>query len=375
MKYIGIEYDTTKNTAGKDGEVFVFNPEIKHDYEVPKDAKILVKVDDRVKVGTEIADGISDTIAGVIEEIKTTKGKTVISICPGEATSILAGATMLVLDGAIVEANDVIARESVASSSKASDIVSGLPRVEELFEVRKPKNSALLSEIDGVVEISEKEGAKQICVTDETGSKEYVVPYGVRIKVFSGKQIKKGDQLTDGVINPHDLLATKGLVAVQTYIVDEVQIVYRSQGVTINDKHIETIVRQMTKKIKVDEMGETSLLPGEILDRYVFEQINQEAVSEGKKTATGERVLLGITKASLSTDSFISAASFQETSKVLTEAAVKGKIDKMYGLKENVIIGKLIPVGTGLPDYRSIELSAPNGESLVPEILEEDLEQ
>ncbi|MFA5928864.1 MAG: hypothetical protein WC838_06175, partial [Candidatus Margulisiibacteriota bacterium] len=376
IKFVGLAFNAKTKSAGRDGEVFVYNPKIKHDYEVPGSDEVYVKVNDRVKVGSELSKGVGVTIPGIVESIKPGKHKTVISVCPGEAYPILAGANMLVEDGQTITVNEIIARETATKSTKAADIVSGLPRVEELFEVRKPKNTALLCEVDGVVEVSEKEGAKQIIVSSgKEKSKEYVVPYGVRLKVFTGKEVKRGDQLTEGVINPHDLLATREMVDAQQYIVDEVQRVYRSQGVSINDKHIETIVRQMTKKIRVDEMGDSGLLPGEILDQYVFNDINREIVAAGKKPATGDRVLLGITRSSLSTDSFISAASFQETSKILTEAAIKGKTDNMVGLKENVIIGKLIPVGTGLPKYRQIDLSAPGGESLNPvEMEEEELE-
>lgn len=239
-----------------------------------------------------------------------------------------------------------------------SDITQGLPRVEELFEARKPKGLAVISEISGVVRINESKKRREVIVTDEENSisKTYLIPYGSRLKVHDGQVIQAGDELTEGSVNPHDLLKIKGIFAVQTYLLQEVQKVYRLQGVEINDKHIEVIIRQMMRKVKVEDPGDTSMLPGELIDMFKFEEENKKAVEKGLKPATGRRALLGITKAALATDSFLSAASFQETTRVLTDAAIKGKVDPLLGLKENVIIGKLIPAGTGLSRYRNISV-------------------
>lgn len=238
------------------------------------------------------------------------------------------------------------------------DITQGLPRVEELFEARKPKGLAIISEIKGTVKISETKKKREIVVTSEDGeTRSYLIPYGSRIKVSDGDQVEAGDELTEGSVNPHDILKIKGVEAVQTYLVHEVQKVYRMQGVDINDKHIEVIVRQMLRKVKVEDPGDTSLLPGGLVDVFDFEEENAKAIAEGKKPAVAKRALLGITKAALATDSFLSAASFQETTRVLTEAAIKGKVDPLVGLKENVIIGKLIPAGTGMSRYKDITIS------------------
>ena len=239
------------------------------------------------------------------------------------------------------------------------DITQGLPRVEELFEARKPKGLAIITEIKGEVAIKDTKKKREIVVTDrETGdSKTYLIPYGSRIKVMDGQVLEAGDELTEGSVNPHDILKIKGVRAVQDYMIREVQRVYRLQGVEINDKHIEVIVRQMLKKIRIENNGDTEFLPGSLVDVLDFEDVNEEMEKEGKEQAEGKQVMLGITKASLATDSFLSAASFQETTKVLTEAAIKGKVDKLIGLKENVIIGKLIPAGTGMKRYSNIKLS------------------
>ena len=231
------------------------------------------------------------------------------------------------------------------------DITQGLPRVEELFEARKPKGLAIITEIAGTANLNDTKKKREIIVTNrETGeSKAYLIPYGSRIKV--------GDELTEGSVNPHDILRIKGLRAVQDYMIQEVQRVYRLQGVEINDKHIEVIVRQMLKKIRIEESGDTEFLPGTNVDRLEFEDVNEALEAEGKEPATGEQIIMGITKASLATNSFLSAASFQETTKVLTEAAIKGKVDPLVGLKENVIIGKHIPAGTGMRKYRDIKLN------------------
>ncbi len=239
------------------------------------------------------------------------------------------------------------------------DITQGLPRVEELFEARKPKGLAIITEIPGEVAIKDTKKKREIVITDkESGeTKTYLIPYGSRIKVTDGQMLEAGDELTEGSVNPHDILKIKGVRAVQDYMIREVQRVYRLQGVEINDKHIEVIVRQMLKKIRIEDNGDTELLPGTMVDFLEYEDINEKMEAEGKAPAEGKQVLLGITKASLATDSFMSAASFQETTKVLTEAAIKGKVDHLVGLKENVIIGKLIPAGTGLKRYSNIKLS------------------
>ena len=239
------------------------------------------------------------------------------------------------------------------------DITQGLPRVEELFEARKPKGLAIITEIAGTANLNDTKKKREIIVTNkETGeSKAYLIPYGSRIKVADGAELEAGDELTEGSVNPHDILRIKGLRAVQDYMIQEVQRVYRLQGVEINDKHIEVIVRQMLKKIRIEESGDTEFLPGTNVDRLEFEDVNEALEAEGKEPATGEQIIMGITKASLATNSFLSAASFQETTKVLTEAAIKGKVDALVGLKENVIIGKHIPAGTGMRKYRDIKLN------------------
>ena len=239
------------------------------------------------------------------------------------------------------------------------DITQGLPRVEELFEARKPKGLAIITEIPGVAQIKDTKKKREIVVTnpDDGVSKTYLIPYGSRIKIADGTVLEAGDELTEGSVNPHDILKIKGVRAVQDYMLREVQRVYRLQGVEINDKHIEVIVRQMLKKIRIEESGDTEFLPGTNVDRLEFEDVNEALEAEGKEPATGEQIIMGITKASLATNSFLSAASFQETTKVLTEAAIKGKVDPLVGLKENVIIGKHIPAGTGMRKYRDIKLN------------------
>ena len=238
------------------------------------------------------------------------------------------------------------------------DITQGLPRVEELFEARKPKGLAIITEIPGVAVINDTKKKREIIVTnpDNGDSKTYLIPYGSRIKIVDGQVLEAGDELTEGSVNPHDILRIKGVRAVQDYMLREVQRVYRLQGVEISDKHIEVLVRQMLKKIRIEENGDTEFLPGTLVDVLEFEEVNEKLEKEGKTPAEGKQIMLGITKASLATDSFLSAASFQETTKVLTEAAIKGKVDHLVGLKENVIIGKLIPAGTGLKRYRDIQL-------------------
>ncbi len=237
------------------------------------------------------------------------------------------------------------------------DITQGLPRVEELFEARKPKGQSLISEVSGVVDIQETRYKRELKVVSEHDEvRIYPVPYGARLKVEDGQKVNAGDELTEGSINPHELLKVKGVRGVQLYLLQEVQWVYRMQGVDINDKHIEVIIRQMLKKVKVEDPGDTDLLPGGIIDSFLFEEINEKIKEEGGRPAQARPLLLGITKASLATDSFLSAASFQETTRVLTDAAIKGKRDDLLGLKENVIIGKLIPAGTGMSRYRNVKV-------------------
>jgi DNA-directed RNA polymerase subunit beta' len=244
------------------------------------------------------------------------------------------------------------------------DITQGLPRVEELFEARKPKGLAIIAEFGGKAEVTDTKKKREVVIRNrETGEeKAYLIPYGSRIKIQDGVMLEAGDALTEGSVNPHDLLKIKGLRAVQDYMIHGVQDVYRMQGVEINDKHIEVIVRQMLKKIKIEEAGDSGYLPGTSVDVLDFNEMNENLIAEGKTPAEGTQVMLGITKASLATNSFLSAASFQETTKVLTEAAINGKVDPLIGLKENVIIGKLIPAGTGLKRYRDVKLSTDSNE-------------
>ena len=243
-----------------------------------------------------------------------------------------------------------------------ADITQGLPRVEELFEARKPKGLAVITEIDGTVKISETKKKKEIIVTSNDNSKTYTIPFGSKLKVKDGDEVKAAQSLIEGSINPAEILAIKGAEGVYEYLISEVQKVYRNQGVDINDKHIEVIARQMLRKIKVEDGGGTDLFPGALVDMYEFEDKNKQAIEEGKQPATGRRILLGITKAALATDSFLSAASFQETTRVLTEAAIKGKEDDLIGLKENVIIGKLIPAGTGMKRYQNVSIEVESEE-------------
>ena len=256
------------------------------------------------------------------------------------------------------------------------DITQGLPRVEELFEARKPKGLAIISEFAGTINIKDTKKKREVVVTNhETGeSKAYLIPYGSRIKVLEGQVIEAGDELTEGSVNPHDILKIKGVRAVQDYMIQEVQRVYRLQGVEINDKHVEVIVRQMLKKIRIENSGDTDHLPGTLVDVLDFEEINENLNDQGKEPAEGSQVMLGITKASLATNSFLSAASFQETTKVLTDAAIKGKVDPLIGLKENVLIGKLIPAGTGMRRYRATRLNTDTNPEM-EEVLVEDEEE
>ncbi len=287
----------------------------------------------------------------------------------GEAVGIIAAQS-------IGEPGTQLTMRTIHSGGVAgvADITQGLPRVEELFEARKPKGVAIITEIDGKVKLQENKKKKELVVTSSDDSKTYVIPFGSKLKVKEGDEVKAGQPLTEGSINPNELLLIKGPEGVYNYLVQEVQKVYRNQGVDINDKHIEVIGRQMLKKVRVEDNGDTHLFAGSLVDMYEFKDINEKAVEEGKRPATGKRVLLGITKASLATESFLSAASFQETTRVLTEAAIKGKVDELIGLKENVIIGKLIPAGTGLAKYKNTRISTENDQLPVEES-EEDAEE
>ena len=250
------------------------------------------------------------------------------------------------------------------------DITQGLPRVEELFEARKPKGLAIITEIAGKVKISDDKKKKEVIVTSKDDSKTYTIPFGSKLRIKDGDELQAGDQITEGSVNPSEILAIKGPEGVYDYLISEVQKVYRNQGVDINDKHIEVIGRQMLKKVRVEDNRDTDMFAGSLVDMYEFEEKNKIAEEEGKMPATGKRTLLGITKASLATDSFLSAASFQETTRVLTEAAIKGKVDPLIGLKENVIIGKLIPAGTGMNVYKNVKINTEKE----PETTEETIE-
>ncbi len=255
------------------------------------------------------------------------------------------------------------------------DITQGLPRVEELFEARKPKGLAIITEIDGTVKINDDKKKKEVVVTSKDNSKTYTIPFGSKLRVKDGDVLEAGDQITEGSINPNEILAIKGPEGVYEYLIQEVQKVYRNQGVDINDKHIEVIGRQMLKKVRVEDNGDTDMFAGSLVDMYEFEEKNQKAVEEGKRPAEGKRTLLGITKASLATESFLSAASFQETTRVLTEAAIKGKVDPLIGLKENVIIGKLIPAGTGMNIYKNIKINTEVEENAEEQQTEQKVEE
>ncbi len=290
---------------------------------------------------------------------------------PGDDTvhryALPVGANINVPDGADVFAADIIAKIP-RETTKTKDITGGLPRVAELFEARKPKEQAVITEIDGRVEMGGfVKGMRKIVIRADNGeTKEYLIPRGKHISVHEGDRVKAGEALMDGSPNPHDYLAVLGDRELQRYLVNEVQEVYRLQGVTINDKHIEIIVRQMLRRVRIEEVGDTEFVVGELVDKFAFQEENERVLAQGKRPATAKPVLLGITKASLSTDSFISAASFQETTRVLTEAAISGKTDDLRGLKENVIVGRLIPAGTGLGNYTRVEVLTPGGEAVKP---------
>ena len=337
-----------------------------------KDGEVLVKANHMItprRAARIMSEGVNAN-GGPIEEVKI---RTILTCkCKVGVCAKCYGANMATGEAVQVgEAVGIIAAQSIGEPGTqltmrtfhsggvaGGDITQGLPRVEELFEARKPKGLAIITEIPGVAVINDTKKKREIIVTnpEDGDSKTYLIPYGSRIKITDGQVLEAGDELTEGSVNPHDILRIKGVRAVQDYMLREVQRVYRLQGVEISDKHIEVLVRQMLKKIRIEENGDTEFLPGTLVDVLEFEEVNEKLEKEGKTPAEGKQVMLGITKASLATDSFLSAASFQETTKVLTEAAIKGKVDHLVGLKENVIIGKLIPAGTGLKRYRDIQL-------------------
>ena len=337
-----------------------------------KDGEVLVKANHMItprRAARIMSEGVNAN-GGPIEEVKI---RTILTCkCKVGVCAKCYGANMATGEAVQVgESVGIIAAQSIGEPGTqltmrtfhsggvaGGDITQGLPRVEELFEARKPKGLAIITEIPGVAVINDTKKKREIIVTnpEDGDSKTYLIPYGSRIKITDGQVLEAGDELKEGSVNPHDILRIKGVRAVQDYMLREVQRVYRLQGVEISDKHIEVLVRQMLKKIRIEENGDTEFLPGTLVDVLEFEEVNEKLEKEGKTPAEGKQVMLGITKASLATDSFLSAASFQETTKVLTEAAIKGKVDHLVGLKENVIIGKLIPAGTGLKRYRDIQL-------------------
>lgn len=355
-----------------------------------KDGEVLVKANHMItpkRAARIMAEGVNAE-GGAIDQVKI---RTILTCkCKVGVCAKCYGANMATGEPVQVgESVGIIAAQSIGEPGTqltmrtfhtggvaGGDITQGLPRVEELFEARKPKGLAIITEIPGVAVINDTKKKREIIVTDpESGeSKTYLIPYGSRIKIMDGQTLEAGDELTEGSVNPHDILRIKGVRAVQDYMLREVQRVYRLQGVEISDKHIEVLVRQMLKKIRIEDNGDTEFLPGTLVDVLDFEEVNEQLEKEGKTPAEGKQIMLGITKASLATDSFLSAASFQETTKVLTEAAIKGKVDHLVGLKENVIIGKLIPAGTGLKRYSAIKLDTgmPEEEEVTEDITEND---
>jgi len=348
----------------------------------PYSLPIITEVGGRIALG-DIVEGISvkeevDEVTGLAHKViieypanmrprvsvKDEHGKATLRT-PG--TNALAryllpsGSHVLVDKGQIVHPGDVIAKIP-RETTKTKDITGGLPRVAELFEARKPKEQAIVSEIDGVVEFKGfHKGMRVVHVKGGTDTREYLIPKGKHLSVHESDWVRAGEALMDGSINPHNILEILGPNALQRYLVDEVQKVYRLQGVSINDKHIEVVVRQMMKKVKIEDSGDTDFLVGEQIDKLAFEEENRRVVKQKGKPAQGKPMLLGITKASLSTDSFISAASFQETTRVLTEASINGAQDELRGLKENIIMGRLIPAGTGTDMYKDTFVEAEEG--------------
>ena len=355
-----------------------------------KDGEVIVKANHMItpkRAARIMKEGVDNQTGGSIEKVKirtilTCKCKVGIcakcygaNLATGEPVQVGESVGIIAAQSIGEPGTQLTMRTFHSGGVAGGDITQGLPRVEELFEARKPKGLAIITEIPGVAAINDTKKKREVIVTDqETGeSKTYLIPYGSRIKITDGQILEAGDELTEGSVNPHDILRIKGVRAVQDYMIREVQRVYRLQGVEINDKHVEVIVRQMLKKIKVDTAGDSEFLPGTTVEVLDFNEVNEQLEAEGKEPATGTQVMLGITKASLATNSFLSAASFQETTKVLTEAAIKGKVDPLIGLKENVIIGKLIPAGTGMKRYRDVRLNStmPEPEVKVEDIAEE----
>ncbi len=399
-----------------------------------KDGEVIVKANHMItpkRAARIMKEGVNNKDGGPIEEVKirtilTCKCK--VGICAkcyganmatGEAVQVGESVGIIAAQSIGEPGTQLTMRTFHSGGVAGGDITQGLPRVEELFEARKPKGLAIITEIKGTAVINDTKKKREVIVTDpetgdsktylipygsrikitdgqviteikgtavindtkkkrevivtdpETGdSKTYLIPYGSRIKITDGQVLEAGDELTEGSVNPHDILRIKGVRAVQDYMIREVQRVYRLQGVEINDKHIEVIVRQMLKKIRIEDNGDTEFLPGTLVDVLDYEDANELMEKEGKEPAEGKQVMLGITKASLATNSFLSAASFQETTKVLTEAAIKGKVDPLIGLKENVIIGKLIPAGTGMKRYSEVQL-----DTVMPEPKQETAEE
>jgi DNA-directed RNA polymerase subunit beta' len=415
-----VKYHNLRTVTNRDGDLVATNRngEIgvaddrgreRERYPVVYGAKIKVKADQRIKARTvlvewdpftnpilteftgrveyqDIIESVTvreefDEVTGLARKVviedpegKLQPGVIIRSAGEGQATveaierhryALPVGANLSVPDGAEVFAADIIAKIP-RETTKTKDITGGLPRVAELFEARKPKEQAVITEIDGRVEMGGfVKGMRKIVIrADNAETKEYLIPRGKHISVHEGDRVKAGEPLMDGSPNPHDYLAVLGDRELQRYLVNEVQEVYRLQGVTINDKHIEIIVRQMLRRVRIEEVGDTEFVVGELVDKFVFQEENDRVLAQGKRAATAKPVLLGITKASLSTDSFISAASFQETTRVLTEAAISGKTDDLRGLKENVIVGRLIPAGTGLSNYTRVEVLTPGGEAV-----------
>ena len=355
-----------------------------------KDGEVLVKANHMItpkRAARIMAEGVNAE-GGAIDQVKI---RTILTCkCKVGVCAKCYGANMATGEPVQVgESVGIIAAQSIGEPGTqltmrtfhtggvaGDDITQGLPRVEELFEARKPKGLAIISEFAGTISIKDTKKKREVVVANsETGeTKAYLIPYGSRIKVLEGQVIEAGDELTEGSVNPHDILKIKGVRAVQDYMIQEVQRVYRLQGVEINDKHVEVIVRQMLKKIRIENSGDTDYLPGTLVDVLDYEEINENLIEQGKEPAEGSQVMLGITKASLATNSFLSAASFQETTKVLTDAAIKGKVDPLIGLKENVLIGKLIPAGTGMRRYRATRLNTdiqPNMDVMLDEVEEE----
>ena len=347
-------------------EVAVYNKADEKTIEVSTDKIKDFKALEKLGISTDLGTNVQlKSPAIFIKYEEKTKSKSILTYCDCYAYVTSTRSDLFVKDGDKVVENDVLFKEYVSDleASKTKDIVQGLPRVEELFEARKPKNSAVLSDFDGVVEFNRYNNLYMLSILSDSGEKkEYKLPIKTRFLVFSGQSVSKGQQLTDGIISPQDLLLTKGVVDTQLYLINEIQKVYFSQGVFINLKHLEVIVRQMTRKVMVQDGGDSSLLPNELADLRIVFSLNSELQSKGKAEVIYDGVLLGITRASLNTESFISASSFQETARVLTDAAIRGKSDTMYGLKENVIIGKLIPAGTGLLKYKKVVLRTDTGE-------------